>query len=321
MVRQYQVVLDPAKLRAYGITQAKVIEAIQRANQEAGGSVLELAESRVHGARLGLSARRSDDFRAIPLGVDAAGVPVRLGDVATRADWAGDAPRHRRAGRRRRGRRRRHRHALRQERAGDDRARSRPSSTSCKRSLPAGVEIVPTYDRSQLIERAVDNLTEKLIEEFVVVALVCCAVSVPPALGAGRDRLAAARRARGVHRHALPGRQREHHVAGRHRDRDRRHGRCGGRDDRERAQARLEAWGTRIPGEARWRDARWQVIREAAVEVGPALFFSPAHHHAVVHAGVHARGAGRAAVLAAGASPRPMRWRPPPGLRSRWSRC
>ena len=106
-----------------------------------------------------------------------------------------------------------------------------------KPGLPPGVEIVETYDRSALIERSVRNLTGKLVEEFVVVALVCFAflfhlrsalvaiVSLP--LGV----------LDGLHRHALPGRQRQHHVAGRHRDRDRRDGRCGDRDDRERAQA------------------------------------------------------------------------------------
>ncbi len=82
MVRQYQIQLDPDKLRAYGIPHARVIEAVQRANQESGGSVLELAEAeyivRASGYLKGL-----DDFRKIPLSTSAAGVPVQLGDVAS----------------------------------------------------------------------------------------------------------------------------------------------------------------------------------------------------------------------------------------------
>ena len=81
MVRQYQVVLDPDKLAAYGIPHTQVVEALQKANQEAGGSVLELGEAeymvRASGYLQGL-----DDFRKVPLMTNAAGVSVRLGDVA-----------------------------------------------------------------------------------------------------------------------------------------------------------------------------------------------------------------------------------------------
>ena len=97
-----------------------------------------------------------------------------------------------------------------------------------KSSLPPGVEIVTTYDRSQLIDRAVDNLRDKLIEEFIIVALVC-AVFLFHLRWALVAVVAAARRAGRVHRDALAGRQREHDVAGRHRDRDRRDDRRGHR--------------------------------------------------------------------------------------------
>src|SRR3954449_4835809 len=80
MVRQYQVVLDPDRLRAYGIPQAKVIEAVQRGNQETGGSVLELGEAE-YMVRASGYLQSLDDFRKIPLMTTEAGVSVRLGDV------------------------------------------------------------------------------------------------------------------------------------------------------------------------------------------------------------------------------------------------
>src|SRR6185503_6276369 len=81
MVRQYQIVLDPDRLRAYGITHEQVIEAVRRANGEAGGSVLELAEAE-YMVRASGYLKSLDDFRAIPLRANAAGTAVRLGDVA-----------------------------------------------------------------------------------------------------------------------------------------------------------------------------------------------------------------------------------------------
>src|SRR5262245_2546841 len=81
MVRQYQVVLDPQKLRAYNIPHGKVVDAIQRANQETGGSVLELGEAE-YMVRASGYLQTLDDFRKIPLTTTEAGVAVRLGDVA-----------------------------------------------------------------------------------------------------------------------------------------------------------------------------------------------------------------------------------------------
>ena len=121
-VRQYQVVLDPDRLRAYGITHREVIEAIRGANQEAGGSVLELAEAEYVVRATGY-LRGLDDFRKIPLAHRRrrrARAPCRCRAPAARP---GAASRHRRARRRRRSHRRHHRHALRQERARNDRGR------------------------------------------------------------------------------------------------------------------------------------------------------------------------------------------------------
>ena len=81
MVRQYQIVLDPDKLAAYGISHTKVVSAIQRANQEAGGSVLELGEAE-YMVRASGYLQSLDDFRKVPLTTTDAGVSVRLGDVA-----------------------------------------------------------------------------------------------------------------------------------------------------------------------------------------------------------------------------------------------
>jgi Cu(I)/Ag(I) efflux system membrane protein CusA/SilA len=170
-VRQYQVVLLPDRLRAYGITHRDVIEAIRAANQEAGGSVLELAEAeyvvRATGYLQGL-----DDFRKIPLRTGKGGVPVRLADVArlqigpelrrgiSELDGEGEV-----AG------------GIIVMRSGKNAletiAAVKAKINLLKPSIPEGVELVETYDRSELIQRSVRNLTEKLVEEFVVVALVC----------------------------------------------------------------------------------------------------------------------------------------------------
>src|ERR1039457_4083805 len=82
MVRQYQIVLDPDRMRAFNITYGKVMDAVQRANQETGGSVLELGEAEYMVRATGY-LKSLDDFRAIPLGVTPNGVPVQLGEVAT----------------------------------------------------------------------------------------------------------------------------------------------------------------------------------------------------------------------------------------------
>jgi len=145
MVKQYQVVLDPAKLVAYNISQDKVIEALQRANHEAGGSVLELAEAE-YMVRASGYLKTLEDFRAIPLRADASGVPIRVGDVATvqlgpemrrgvtELNGEGEV-----AG------------GIIVMRSGKN-ARATIQAVQAKlaelkHSLPQGVEIVPTYDR------------------------------------------------------------------------------------------------------------------------------------------------------------------------------
>ena len=171
MVKQYQVQIDPNKLRDYKLPLSKVISAIQMANQETGGAVVELAEAeymvRAHGYLESLN-----DFRHIPISVSATGTPILLSDIAhiqigpelrrgvAELNGQGEV-----AG------------GVIVVRSGQnaleviDAVKSKLETL--KKSLPQGVEIVTTYDRSQLIKRAIDNLSHKLIEEFIVVALIC----------------------------------------------------------------------------------------------------------------------------------------------------
>lgn len=171
LVQQYQIQVDPDKLRNYRIPLSKVVSAVQSANQETGGAVIETAEAeymvRAHGYLNTL-----DDFRNIPLQVTANGTPILLSDVAriqigpelrrgvTELNGEGEVT-----------------GGVIVMRAGQNALEVidgvKAKLAALKKSLPEGVEVVTTYDRSQLIKRAVDNLTHKLIEEFIVVALVC----------------------------------------------------------------------------------------------------------------------------------------------------
>ena len=171
MVRQYQIQVDPDKLRNYRIPLSKVVSAVQSANQETGGAVVETAEAeymvRAHGYLESL-----DDFRNIPIRVSDSGTPILLSDVArvqigpelrrgvTELNGEGEVT-----------------GGVIVMRAGQNALEAidavKAKLATLKKSLPEGVEIVTTYDRSQLIKRAVDNLAHKLIEEFIVVALVC----------------------------------------------------------------------------------------------------------------------------------------------------
>src|SRR5436305_9812414 len=155
MVRQYQIVLDPDRMRAFGIPHMKVMEAVQRANQEAGGSVIELGEAE-YMVRASGYLQSLDDFRKIPLTTTEAGVSVRLGDVARMqvgpemrrgiAELNGEGEV---AG------------GIIVMRSGKNALETidavKAKLETLKPSLPPGVEIVPTYDRSSLIKRAVDN--------------------------------------------------------------------------------------------------------------------------------------------------------------------
>ena len=271
MVKQYQVVLDPARLVALGVSHEAVIDAIRKANQETGGSVLELGEAE-YMVRASGYLQSLEDFRAIPLGVGAGGVPIRLADVATLqlgpemrrgvAELNGEGEV---AG------------GIVILRSGKN-ARSTIQAVHAKlaelqHSLPKGVEIVTTYDRSQLIDRAVGTLSHKLVEEFIVVALVCAvflwhlrsALVAIIALPLGVLVAFTLMRYQGVSANimSLGGVA----IA------------IGAMVDAavvmiENAHKRIEAWSHAHPGEALVGEARWRVLTEAAVEVGPALFFS-----------------------------------------------
>ncbi|MEX0707985.1 MAG: efflux RND transporter permease subunit [Woeseia sp.] len=171
MVRQYQVVVDPDRLSAFGLTLPGVRQAIQAGNQEAGGSVIEMGEAeymvRATGYLQGL-----DDLAAIPLGINDAGTPIMLGDIAELSI----GPQMRRGIAELNGEGEVVGGVIVMRSGGDASqtiARVKEKLAELAQSLPEGVEIVTTYDRSALIERAVDNLQGKLVEEFVVVALVC----------------------------------------------------------------------------------------------------------------------------------------------------
>ncbi|NHH84122.1 efflux RND transporter permease subunit [Burkholderia gladioli] len=271
MVRQYQVVLDPDRMRAYGVTQAMVTDALARANREAGGSVVEMAESEyvVHASGY---LRTLDDFRQVVLRTNAAGTPLLLGDVAriqigpearrgvVELNGQGEV-----AG------------GVVVMRSGKNALSTiegvKAKLAELKRSLPAGVEIVTTYDRSGLIERAVDNLEGKLVEEFVIVALVCAlflfhlrsALVAILSLPLGVLAAFIVMRHQGINANlmSLGGIA----IA------------IGAMIDAaivmiENAHKHLEAHQHAHPGEPLTAARRWELIAHAAAEVGPALFFS-----------------------------------------------
>ena len=171
MVRQYQIVLYPERLRAYGISHSRVIAAVQASNRETGGSVLELGEAE-YMVRASGYLKTLDDFGAILLATSESGTPVMLKDVARiqvgpemrrgiaelngEGEVAGGIVVMRHG-----------KNALETINA------IKIKIQGLKASLPAGVEVIETYDRSGLIERSVRHLAEKLVEEFLVVALVC----------------------------------------------------------------------------------------------------------------------------------------------------
>lgn len=169
--QQYQIVLRPDRLRAYSITQDVVVEAVQKSNSEAGGSVLDIGEAEYMVRARGY-LKTIDDFNAIAVGLSASGVPILLKDIA----WVQKGPEIRRGIAELNGEgevvggvivMRSGKNAMETIEA------VKAKLDTLKKGLPQGVEIVPTYDRSALIQRAVDNLQHKLIEEFIVVALVC----------------------------------------------------------------------------------------------------------------------------------------------------
>ena len=269
MVRQYQVVLDPDRMRALGITQDMVRQALQEANQSAGGSVVELAETEYMVRSRGF-LKSLDDFRGIPIKL-AGATPVLLRDVAivqvgpemrrgiAELDGEGEV-----AG------------GVVVMRSGKN-ARTTIEGVKArleqlKPSLPPGVEVIETYDRSKLIDRSIDNLKLKLTEEFIAVALVCviflfhlrsalvAVIVLPIAVGAAFVVM----RWQGLNANILS-------LCGIALA-------CGAALDGvvvllEAAHKHIEAF-EKGHGRLSTVQERWSLITDASVEVGPALFFS-----------------------------------------------
>ena len=171
MVKQYQVKVNPEKLRAFGIPLSHIQNSIKRGNKEIGASVIEMAEAEYIVRATGYVQSR-EDLLSIPLGLDVNGTPVLMKDVAS----VEIGPQARRGvvelngngetiG------------GIVVMRFGENAQKTingvKAKLEELQSSLPEGVEVVTVYDRSGLIERAVNNLGFKLLEEFVVVALVC----------------------------------------------------------------------------------------------------------------------------------------------------
>ncbi|GGD12398.1 efflux RND transporter permease subunit [Halopseudomonas salina] len=271
MVKQYQVVLDPVRMASQQVTQQQIARAIDDANRETGGSVLELAESEFM-VRASGYLQSIADFRSIPLRLGSSGAPITLGDVAdirlgpemrrgiAELDGEGEVVGGvviLRSG----------------KNARETIAAVKTRLEELKKGLPEGVEIVTTYDRSELIDSAVRNLSYKLVEEFIVVALVCvlflwhlrsslvAIVSLP--VGILIAFIIMQRQGVNANIMSLGGIA----IA------------IGAMVDAaivmiENAHKHIEAWHKRNPDKELKGDAHWKVITDAAVEVGPALFFS-----------------------------------------------
>ncbi len=266
MVRQYQVVVDPDRLRAYGIPLGQVRRAIERGNRETGGRVIELAEAEYMIRASGYIDSLAD-LRAIPLTVTADGVPVTVGDVAElrfgpelrrgigELNGEGEAV-----------------GAVVVMRFGGNAMRViegvKQRLEELRASLPEGVEIVETYDRSGLIQRAVDTLSDTLIKEVLIVVLVCAlflfhlrsALVVVISLPLGILGAFIVMQAQGINANimSLGGIA----IA------------IGAMVDAsivmiENFHKHLERAGGRLEGRA-----RWQAVADSSAEVGPALFFT-----------------------------------------------
>ncbi|UTV29588.1 efflux RND transporter permease subunit [Photobacterium atrarenae] len=171
MVKQYQVQIDPAKLRAYNLTLQQINKAIEDGNRETGASVIEVAEAE-HMVRTTGYLSGIDDIASLPLKVTEKGTPLLLGDIAeinlgpqmrrgiSEFNGEGEAV-----------------GGVIVMRFGENASavidNVKIKLAALQQSLPEGVEVVATYDRSTLINAAVENLWHKLAEEFIVVAIVC----------------------------------------------------------------------------------------------------------------------------------------------------
>jgi Cu(I)/Ag(I) efflux system membrane protein CusA/SilA len=264
MVRQYQVVVDPDKLRAFGVTLAQLKNAIREGNAETGGSVIEMGEAeymvRATGYLQGI-----EDLEDIPLGVNELGTPLVLSDVAeirigpqmrrgvADLDGEGEVV-----------------GAVVVMRWGENASMTidavKARLAELAGSLPDGVEIVTTYDRSDLIQRSVETLESTLVKELVVVALVCAlflfhlrsSVVIVLSLPLGVLVAFIVMRAQGINANimSLGGIA----IA------------IGAMVDS--AIVMIENVHKHIEKEALTPENRWRVIGDAAAEVGPPLFFS-----------------------------------------------
>jgi Putative silver efflux pump len=271
MVKQYQIVVDPQQLRAYRIPLAKVIQAVQAANQETGGSIVEMAEAEYMVRATGY-LNSVESIRNIPVGMGDAGTPILLKDVAR----VQIGPQLRRGIAELNGNgevvggiiiMRSGKNAM------DTIKAVKAKLETLKQGLPPGVEIVPTYDRSDLIQRAVDTLSHKLVEEFIVVTLVCLiflfhlrsALVAIITLPIGILVAFIVMQHQGINANimSLGGIA----IA------------IGAMVDAavvmiENAHKHLEAWHQQSPGQPPSATQHLQLIAQAAAEVGPALFFS-----------------------------------------------
>jgi Cu(I)/Ag(I) efflux system membrane protein CusA/SilA len=271
MVREYQIQVDPAKLSQYGVTLQQVKSALNASNQEAGGSSVELAESEYMVRATGY-LQSINDFNHIVLSAGVNGIPVYLKDVARvqtgpemrrgiaelngEGEVAGGVIILRSG-----------------KNARDVISAVKNKLDTLKKSLPEGVEVVTTYDRSQLIDRSIDNLSHKLLEEFIVVAIVCALflwhlrsalvaiISLP--LGLCIAFIVMHFQGMNANIMSLGGIA----IA------------VGAMVDAavvmiENAHKRLEEWDHLHSGEKIDNATRWKVITDASVEVGPALFIS-----------------------------------------------
>ncbi|WP_138512752.1 efflux RND transporter permease subunit [Maricaulis alexandrii] len=264
MVRQYQVIADPDRLRAQGIPLSAVRTAIERGNQESGGRVIEMAEAE-YMVRASGYIEGVEDLEAIPVSVTETGTPILLSDVADitigpelrrgigELNGEGEAVGGvvvMRYGE--------------NARATIQRVEDRLEELSA--SLPDGVEIVTTYNRASLIERAVSSLQEKLVEEFLVVALICAlflfhfrsSLVIVLSLPLGILTAIIVMNAQGINANimSLGGIA----IA------------IGAMVDA--AIVMIENMHKHAEREPITRENRWEIVSKASVEVGPALFFS-----------------------------------------------
>ncbi|PHS71496.1 MAG: CusA/CzcA family heavy metal efflux RND transporter [Methylophaga sp.] len=264
MVKQYQIQVDPEKLRAYGIPLTQIQIAIQHGNQEMGASVIEMSEAEYMVRATGY-IQGIDDLSYIPLGVNHNGTPLLLKDVAD----ISIGPQMRRGivdlngegetvG------------GVVVMRFGENAQTTidgvKAKLEELKQGLPEGVEIIPVYDRTNLIGRAVDNLWQKLLEEFIVIALVCViflvhirsSLVVIISLPIGILAAFIVMQIQGINANimSLGGIV----IA------------IGAMTDG--AIVMVENMHKHMEKTPLTKENRWQIVTEAAVEVGPALFFS-----------------------------------------------